>query len=130
MEKVNSNLKPLTVEGSRATLYITCYESNYRLSMTRACIMLIGRPERVKILISEDYKSLAVCPAAPDDIAGHPVPNYVYRRSGRFRLSSLSLAVSIWRAMGWDYEKTYKIVGTLNETENVVVFDLTGAVNE
>jgi len=129
MERVSKNLKPIIVKGSRATLYMACYHS-YRLSMTRACIMLIGRPERVKILLSKDYKSLAVCPAAPDDSAAHPVPNYVYRRCGRFRLSSLPLALSIYLAMNWENTKTYKIIGTFDEDQNAVVFDLTGAVNE
>ncbi|GHV00037.1 hypothetical protein FACS1894211_06530 [Clostridia bacterium] len=120
--------KVISIDGSRATLYLSWRV--YRISLTRACIILLGRPERVKLLLSSDYKSIAIQAATEVDRDSFPVPQYVYRRSGRFRLSSMVLVTSIWQAMAWDYAENYLVNGTYDEVKNIVKFDLTSATNE
>jgi len=124
MERLNKTT-PIRIDGSSATLLLSPFDN--RIAMTRAVIILLGNPTRVKLLMNSDYKSFALAAADDDEKNSFRIPKYVYKRGGTFRISSKFLIENIWKVMEWDSEQTYKINGCHDKQKQVVFFNLTVA---
>lgn len=88
---------------------VTIVKNGKTITLTRAALELIGRPESIVYLIDADAKAFAIAPANPEDMGAYPVR---WQASGRTALVSFG---NVEAALGLDTSKVQHIPPVLQD---------------
>lgn len=84
----------------------------------------MGYPKRVRLLINPEKKELAIQPCNDYETLSFKVPSDFLDDKHGFELSSQKLISLIYQTMCWQKDKSYRVYGSYNPKENIVVFQL------
>ena len=89
----------------------------------RSVIQLLGDPDCLCVLKSEDKQTIAITPCSSVLPLSFSIPSSYYNIKGRkFRIYSKPFTEELVSANGWDRMQTQHVFGTYNAEQNAVVF--------
>ena len=108
-------------------IYISFYLRANRIHIFVDALRAIGCPERICFLTSQSGDKLIVAPYGKRDLLSHNVPKKVYEGKNGLEISSFKLCTIIANIHNWDFSKSYRVIGNVVHTHNVIIYDLNKA---
>ncbi len=106
--------------------YISITENG--LTFNKTCIMKIGRPSHVLLMLNEETKQIAIQPCDAENEDATPFLKSEKKSTISVRWNNKDLLNTLSKMMGWNLEETgYRIDGDYLNNENAMVFDLNKA---
>lgn len=102
--------------------YITFHCKYGQMSIHRGCILHLGRPTHVQVLVSVTAKELLLKPATACDRDAFLVPATIYRSKPAFGISGQSFLRMIMDMMSWRDDNAYRVAGT--KLDGAILFSL------
>ena len=107
--------------------YISFYLKVNRIHIFIDALRRIGSPARICFMISQNGSSLLLTPYTKLDFKSHYVSDDVYGGTATMEVHSLKLCRIISEINGWDTNRSYRVPGTIQADQAVIVFDLLNA---
>ena len=107
--------------------YISFYLQTSRIHIFSKTIIDIGNPKFIRFLVKEDGKSMAMEAYDKRDFQSHRVPKRTDER-WEMEVRSLPLCKLLMNRLGWEENKSYRLPGKTDASQQLAVFDLTAAV--
>lgn len=111
------------------TKYLAIFNIKWKkIRINQSTIFSMGYPKRVRLLIHPEKKELVIQPCNRFEPLSFRVPSDFGKDTHGFELSSTQLTALLYDTMGWDLNKSYRVLGNYIEKENIVVFPLSESV--
>ena len=108
------------------TKYIAIFNLKWnKIRINQPTILSMGYPKRVLLLIHPEKKEFVIQPCNRFETLSFRIPSDFDKDTHGFELSSIQLTELLSKEMGWDMNKSYRVMGYYVEKENIVVFPLT-----
>ena len=98
------------------------------LSISSAVLKLLGNPTGVRFRWNPAKYTLVIEPTTIEDPDGFPVIGATYANKGSLFIGCQTLIRGIWKVIDWDKTLRYRIIAKYNETNNIAIFELDGAI--
>lgn len=107
-------------EASTKPLTMTIYGKEDRMRVGKRALTVLGDPDFVKVLVSENYDKLLFVPCEGKDPMSFHVPATDPKLHTRFRINSKAFVRDFLEKNGLDPLKTYRLYGSAHENCHAV----------
>lgn len=108
--------------------FISFYLSESKIHVYADAVRAIGEPPFVRFLLNGDGTSMIMEPFDRKEFQSIRVWNKVYDKTGRMEFRSVGLCRLLSHRLDWEQTHSYRIPGKILPKQNLVLFDLTCAV--
>ena len=105
-------------------VYLSFYLKANRIHIFAETLRGIGRPGRIRFLLSKDGRTLLMQAHAQRDFTSHMVPREVYDGKRQLEISSHKLCKILTELHGWDTACSYRVPGRIAMDARSVLFFL------
>lgn len=111
-----------------SSTYISVYLYDDAIHIFKSTIKKLQNPKFVRFLVHENGKSLIMEPYDSKTQTSFKVPPGLFDGNKSMRVYSKKFCTALSQMQGWNNRDTYRIPGRVFQTQRIVMFDLTQAV--
>lgn len=116
------------INMSKGTTYISFYNKRGGIRIFKQTMRVLGLPKFIRFQLHQERHLMLLEPYDKISFTSFRVPTNLEDENGKLDIYSKAFTHLISKVMGWDFNRSYRVLGIIDEEKKYVVFNLDQAV--